>query len=225
MMVVAHPKDSAGGFPLNDRLRFDARAARAEVQAGTLRGAALRERLLSVPAGDRDGWLDEALGLPEPPPDVPSLPRGAVPYLPAGVDEILAMAEEAPLRPDDELVDLGSGLGRVVILAHLLSGARALGVELQGQLVQCARACSEELGLTGVSFEHADAASLELDGSVFFLYSPFNGETLWRVLRRLEAVASRRPIVLCAVGLELPDERWLQGRGSSLPSLTLYDSR
>ena len=44
-------------------------------------------------------------------------------------------------------------------------------------------------------------------------------------MRRLEAVARRRPIVLCAVGLELPSERWLQPRRISTLSLTLYDSR
>jgi hypothetical protein len=88
-----------------------------------------------------------------------------------------------------------------------------------------ATACCRELGLEGLPFVHGDAAEAELDGSVFFLYSPFNGETLTRVMRRLEAVARRRPIVLCAVGLELPSERWLQPRRTSTLSLTLYDSR
>lgn len=210
---------------MKDSLRIDALRARAELRSGALRGPALMERLLSVPHRDRDVWTDELLNLPEPlPEDVSDLPPGTVPYLPAGVEEILAMVREAPLRPDDELVDLGSGLGRVVMLAHLLSGARARGVEIQEPLVQYAAACSANLGLTDLSFIHADAAETELDGSVFFLYSPFNGETLARVMRRLEAVARRRPIVVCAVGLELPDERWLQRRGISTPSLTLYDS-
>ncbi|HVE84004.1 MAG TPA: class I SAM-dependent methyltransferase [Myxococcales bacterium] len=211
---------------MDESLRRDAWRARAELRSGALRGPALVERLLCVPSRDRDVWADELLDLPEPPPeDVSALPPGAVPYLPAGVEEILTMVREAPLRPDDQLVDLGSGLGRVVMLAHLLSGARALGVEIQKPLVQYAAACSGNLGLGGLSFVHADAAETELDGSVFFLYSPFNGETLARVMRRLEAVARRRPIVLCAVDLELPSERWLQRRGTSTPSLTLYDSR
>lgn len=210
---------------MNDSLRLDALAARAELQSGALRGPALIERLLAVPYGDRDVWVDELLGLPPAPPDIPDLPRGAVPYLPAGIEEVLAMVLEAPLRSDDELVDLGSGLGRVVILAHLLSGARARGVEIQEPLVQSARACCGELGLADLSFTHADAAEAELDGSVFFLYSPFNGETLARVMRRLEAVARRRPIVLCAVGLEFPAERWLRRRRASPLSLTVYDSQ
>jgi len=199
--------------------------ARAEIASGVLRGAALLELLRSIPIVDRDVWVDELLGIEEPPPDIPDLPRGAVPYLPSGVEEILAMVLEAPVRPADELVDLGSGLGRVAILAHLLSGARASGVEIQEPLVRSARARCAELALTAVSFVHGNAAEVPLDGSIFFLYAPFNGELLARVLRRLEEIARRRPIVLCAVGLEFPDVPWLLPRKTSSVLLTLYDSR
>jgi len=209
---------------VNDDLRLQAWTTRAELKSGALRGAELLARLVAVPAAERDVWTDELLGLGEPPPDLADLPRGAVPYLPTGVDEILTMVREVPLRPDDQLVDLGSGMGRVVILAHLLSGARACGVEIQKPLVDCARACSAALALTGVSFVHKNAAETELDGSIFFFYSPFNGETLRRVVRRLADVARRRPIVVCAVGLEFPDEHWLHRRETSSLSLTLYDS-
>ncbi|WP_158625545.1 class I SAM-dependent methyltransferase [Corallococcus carmarthensis] len=198
--------------------------ARADIESGALRGAALSELLLSIPSLERDVWLDELLGFDEPPPDIANLPRGAVPYLPSGVDEILAMVSEVPLRRDDAFVDLGSGLGRVVILAHLLSGARAQGVELQEPLVHLARARCAELALPLVSFVHANAADTELDGSVFFLYSPFNGEMLSAVLRRLEDVARRRPIVVCAVDFELHGVTWLRARKTSKVSLALYDS-
>jgi SAM-dependent methyltransferase len=209
---------------VNDSLRLRARTARAEIESGALRGAALLDLLLSIPFFDRDLWIDEVLGIEDPPPDIPDLPRGSVPYLPSGVEEILAMVLEVPIRPDDEIVDLGSGLGRVVILAHLLSGARASGVEIQEPLVRSSRARSAELGLSAVSFIHANAADAELDGSVFFLYAPFNGETLTRVLRRLENVARQRPIVLCAVGLEFHGVHWLSPRKTASVELTLYDS-
>ncbi len=215
----------SGSLPtsVDDSLRRSAQSARAEIRAGALRGAALLDRLLSVPLVDRDAWADELLGIESPPPDVPDLPRGSVPYLPCSVDEIVAMVLEVPLRPDDDFVDLGSGLGRVAILAHLLSGARARGVEIQEHLVRSGTARCNELDLP-VSFVHADAAGTELDGSVFFLYAPFNGEMLTRVLRRLEEVARRRPIVLCAVDLELPALPWLRPRRTSRIALTLYAS-
>jgi SAM-dependent methyltransferase len=202
-------------------LRLGARRARADIASGRLRGDALLERLDAVPFRDRDVWVDELLGIELPPPDMPDLPRGAVPYLPCGVDEIVAMVRDAPVRADDELVDLGSGLGRVAILAHLLSGARVRGIEIQEHLVQRARARCAELALPAVAFTHANAAEVELDGSSFFLYAPFNGEMLARVLERLGRVARRRPIVVGAVGLEL-HVPWLVARPSSRVALALY---
>ena len=205
-------------------LRERARAARADIQAGTLRGAALLMLLLSVPFRERDAWVDELLALEPAPLDDSQLPRGAVPYLPSGVEEILATMQEAPLRSQDQFVDLGSGLGKVVILVHLLSGASALGVELQEPLVRSATACATQLALPAVSFVHESATDIELDGSVFFLYAPCNGEMLTRVLARLEQVARRRRIVVCAVQLEFGEVPWLVARKSSSVSLVFYDS-
>ncbi len=209
---------------MDDSLRRQAGTAREAIESGALRGPALLELIASIPAFERDAWVDELLGIEPSPPDMPDLPRGSVPYLPCGVDEILAMVREAPLRPDDQLVDLGSGLGRVVLLAHLLSGARALGIEIQDHLVTSARAHAAALQLSDVSFIHANAVDLELDGSVFFLYAPFNGEMLARVLARLEPVARRRPIIVGTVDLELHDVAWLLPRTTSSRALTLYDS-
>jgi hypothetical protein len=208
---------------VGDSIRQRARAARATIATGALRGAPLIELLRSIPFLDRDAWSDELLGIELPPPDMP-LPRGSVPYLPCGVDEILTMVLEAPVGPHDELVDLGSGLGRVVMLGHLLSGARARGVEIQGHLVHRARTRCAELALRDVTFAHADAAETELDGSIFFLYAPCNGEMLTRLLGRLESVARRRAIVVAAVGLDL-DVAWLRSRRTSSVALTLYDSQ
>jgi SAM-dependent methyltransferase len=207
---------------VNDALEADALAARARVIAGALRGRALLERIHAVPYVERDAWVDRVLGIEAPPPDV-GLPRGAVPYLPCGVDEILAMVREVPLRETDELVDLGSGLGRVVILAHLLSGARARGVEIQEHLVRRARACVDALGLSGVELVHADAIETAIDGTVIFLYAPFNGDLLARALARIETAARRRAIVVCAVGLEL-SAGWLAPRPAASPTLAVYDA-
>lgn len=207
---------------MDESLRAEARKARAAIEAGSLRGPALLELILAVPYIERDIWVDEALGFPLPPPDG-DLPRGAVPYVPCGVEEIVATVRELPLRPGDELVDLGSGLGRVAILAHLLSGAGARGIEIQDHLVAAARARSAELGVP-VSFVHASADEAPLDGSVFFLYVPFSGEMLARVVERLAEVARSKPVSVCAVGFEI-DVPWLVPRATSSRSLTIYESR
>lgn len=208
---------------MDESLRLRARTARAEIECGALRGAPLLELLLSIPFLDRDVWADELLGIEQAPPDIPDLPRGSVPYLPSGVEEIVAMVRDVPVGPDDDLVDLGSGLGRVLILAHLLSGARARGVEIQEPLVRSARARCAELALP-ITFIQANAADAELDASIFFLYAPFNGQMLTHVLSRLEDVARRRPIVLCTVGLEFRGVPWLVPRKTSSVSLTVYES-
>jgi hypothetical protein len=208
----------------DDLLRQRARKARADLLRGALAPEMLLEILRTVPYFERDAWVDELLDVEQPPPDIPDLPRGSVPYLPSGVDEILTMGREVPIRQSDAFVDLGSGLGRVVMLTHLLSGARAVGVEIQEPLVCAARLRSAALALGDVSFVHANAADLELDGSVFFLYAPFNGTMLTQVLDRLENVARRRPIVVCTVGMEFRDVRWLAPRTISSVSLSVYDS-
>jgi SAM-dependent methyltransferase len=184
------------------------------------------EELLAVPPLERDAWVNRRLGFEELPDDGADLPAGAVPYFPSAVEEIVAMVQELPLRPQDELVDIGSGAGRMVILAHLLSGARVRGIEVQAHLVQLARERAAALKLTekDVSFVHANAADLELEGSVFFLYAPVNGDLFTRVLKRLEAAAKRRRISVCTVAMDLRSQAWLRPRRTSCETLTLYES-
>jgi hypothetical protein len=64
------------------------------------------------------------------------------------------------------------------MLAHLLTGATAVGIEAQQHLVDRGRRRGHALGLERVRLLHADAATVALEGTVFFLYSPFNGPTL-----------------------------------------------
>ena len=197
-----------------DLLRDLARRAGAEVAAGPLRGPATGALLAALPFLEHEESTDDA----------PDLPRGAVPYLPCAVDDILELVRSAPVGFADEVVDIGSGLGRVAILVHLLTGARTQGIEIQELLVRGARSRCEELALGGVGFVHANAADVALDGSIFFLYAPCNGAMLRSVLGRIEEVARRRRIVVGAVGLELREVPWLRPRPPTSVSLALYDS-
>lgn len=183
-------------------------------------GPALRAQLDALDVVERDGFVDALLGFTELPDDGP-LPAGAVPYLPCGVDEILAAVDGVPIGAADVVVDVGSGLGRVLLLAHLLTGCRGVGIELQRHLVDAARVrCA---GVDAIEFVEGDAADVDVDGSVFFFYAPCNGPLLARVLARVERVARRHPIVVCAVGMVL-DVAWLRPRPTSHLTLRLYDS-
>jgi SAM-dependent methyltransferase len=132
---------------------------------------------------------------------------------------------EAPVRVDDVVIDLGAGLGKVVLLAHLLTGATTRGIELQPALVERAREAARRLGASA-RFTHADVRDADLDdGTVFFLYLPFTGPALTRVLQRLHAIAKRRAIVVCSLGLDLDREAsWLVRRPIDSFWLALYDS-
>jgi len=86
---------------VDERLRSSARRAPDAVAAGRLRGPAFLEALLGVRFDERDLWLDELLGLPELPADLPGLPPGTVPYLPCDVDAIVRTVREAPVTAAD----------------------------------------------------------------------------------------------------------------------------
>lgn len=76
-----------------------------------------------------------------------------VPTSQALVDKMLDMAE---LRPDDFLVDLGSGDGRTVITAAQ-RGATAKGIEYNPDMVEFARKAAKDAGVTDrVTFEQGD---------------------------------------------------------------------
>jgi SAM-dependent methyltransferase len=86
-----------------------------------------------------------------------ALPDIPTPYLPStqiAVDEMLRLAGTGP---DDLVVDLGSGDGRVVIAAARDYGARGLGIELDPKLVAESEANARQAGVAErVAFRQGD---------------------------------------------------------------------
>lgn len=166
-------------------------------------------------------------GLGELPEDGPELPQGCVPYLPSSVDALLRVIDQAEVHASDVFVDIGSGLGRAAALVHLLTGASAIGVEIQPALVLAARALASRLILARVSCIQGDAANLTAlvpTGTVFFLYCPFGGEHLSKVLEQLEVIARTRMLRICCVDLPLPAREWLTPDPALSGDLTVYRS-
>ena len=70
------------------------------------------------------------------------------------VDAMLGMAE---VRPDDQVVDLGSGDGRILIAAARSLGARGLGVDIDPARIRESTANARAAGVTGlVTFRRED---------------------------------------------------------------------
>lgn len=200
--------------------------ARQRIERGAHDHLGFRAALLAVPPEARDAWVDRVLGLGAPPDDGAELPRGCVPYLPCGVDALIEAIDRAEIGAADVFVDIGSGVGRAIALVHLLTDAAALGIEIQSELVQVARDIARVVS-PRISNVHGDAGELigrVAIGSVFFLYCPFSGDRLQRVLAELEAIAQTRPIRVCCVDLPLPACAWLTPEPDGSGSLTVYRS-
>ncbi|HEX4517553.1 MAG TPA: hypothetical protein VH054_28605 [Polyangiaceae bacterium] len=172
------------------------------------------ESLRAVAPGARDAWFDDFLGLEDAlPPDGPELAPGLVPYMPCGIATLLSAIEHARITKDDVFVDIGSGLGRATAFVHLMTGARAIGVEIQSHLASRARDVARRTNAERISVIEGDATCLVRtleEGTVFFMYCPFSGERLRGVLDDLEPFARARPIRICAVDLPLPPCGWLE---------------
>jgi protein-L-isoaspartate O-methyltransferase len=70
-----------------------------------------------------------------------------VPYVPTPMLVAQKMLEVAKVEPDDVVYDLGSGDGRIVIMAAQKFGAHAVGVELDSDLYQKSSERIRKLGL------------------------------------------------------------------------------
>lgn len=70
-----------------------------------------------------------------------------VPYVATPMNVVDAMLEIANVGAEDFLIDLGSGDGRIVIAAAKKRGARGVGVELDGSLVNDARREAQRQGV------------------------------------------------------------------------------
>jgi protein-L-isoaspartate O-methyltransferase len=94
------------------------------------------------------------------------------PFITTPPEVVARMLELARTGPEDFVIDLGSGDGRIVIRAARAHGARGLGVDLDAALVERARRNAEAAGVAErVRFEVRDALRTELaPASVVTIY-------------------------------------------------------
>lgn len=114
---------------------------------------------------------------------------------------VLELISRAQVSDADVFFDVGCGTGKVLMLVALLTGATAVGVELEPAFCDFARGRVAALGLRRIALRNEDARQADCsDGTVFFLYHPFTGAILDEVLERLRVQTQGRCIRLCTLG-------------------------
>lgn len=124
-------------------------------------------------------------------------PPSLAPYEPTPMPLVEAMLELAEVQSDDVVFDIGSGDGRIVIAAAELFRARAVGIEIDSDLVTRSRKTVEEKGLSEqVRIVHANALDVDLSpADVVTLYLTPDGLRLLRP--HLEATLRSGTRVVC----------------------------
>jgi SAM-dependent methyltransferase len=125
-------------------------------------------------------------------------------YEPTPVAQAEALLDASPLSPERAtFVDLGAGMGRVVLLAARRPFRAVIGVEISPALVEIARE-----NLTTVRDPQRVARDVKIVGAdalayafprgdlVIFLYNPFRAAILGDVLTNLRASGEERDVVL-----------------------------
>lgn len=99
-------------------------------------------------------------------------PERHVPFVPTPDDVAVQMLELAKVGPADHVMDLGSGDGRIVILAARRYGASGTGFEIIPHLVAQSRERAKREGVDGkVKFVEQDLFKADLDpATVITLY-------------------------------------------------------
>jgi Histone methylation protein DOT1 len=126
---------------------------------------------------------------------------------------ILELIKKAAFKPQDVFFDLGSGLGQVTILVNLLTSVISKGVEFEPAFCNYANTCVADLKLHDVEFINTDARYADYSsGTIFFMYTPFEGKMLQDVLQNLNGEAKKRKIKIFTYGpctSVLAKQNWL----------------
>jgi tRNA1(Val) A37 N6-methylase TrmN6 len=138
-------------------------------------------------------------------------------YDPTPVGQAEALLDASPLAPASAtFVDLGAGMGRVVLLAARRSFRAVIGVEISPALVEVARenlasARDPKRVARDVKIVRADAAEYGFPRGdlVVYMYNPFRAPIVSRVIANLRESGDGRHVVLLyhtPVERELIDE-------------------
>ena len=162
----------------------------------TLRGSGLKTRLLHPHDELIEHWLGVRTWGWRPHVGDERDPNWQVEYVPSSYAVLRRVFRRVDLGPGDVFVDLGSGMGRAVFAASWLGAGRAVGVEIDPDLVAIARSNQARSRLRDhrIEFLQCGAESYLHDQStVIFLFNPFGAGTMAAVARQIESGLKKNP--------------------------------
>ena len=103
-----------------------------------------------------------------------------IPFVPSPMIVVERMLQLAEIKKDDLLYDLGSGDGRIVIQAAKQYGTRGVGIDMNSELVEKARANAEKEGVSHlVEFRAADGLTVDISPATvvtLYMFKWFNNQ-------------------------------------------------
>lgn len=118
--------------------------------------------------------------------------------------------EELDLDENDVFYDLGSGYGRPVFYSALTTDVKkSVGIELVPERVENCKEIKENLGLDNVEFRQGNVLDEDFsDGTVFFLFNPFNRKTENKLMEKLKDLDHDFKLVTWHTSFD--NEDWLE---------------
>ncbi len=105
---------------------------------------------------------------------------GEVPFVPTPPEVVDRMLELAEVKRGDVVYDVGSGDGRIVIRAAKRYGVRAVGIEIDRELVESSRENARREGVDHlVEFRRQDAFTVDLSSATvvtLYMMPEFNAK-------------------------------------------------
>lgn len=186
---------------------------REQISRGNYRGQALKNLLkeyleqqqvhqwYKTGYDDVDLFLNGLLTYRELPVEIREREPGMIYYQKTPARIVFELIKKAAFQSWDVFYDLGSGLGQVTMMVNLLTSVLSKGVEFEPAYCKYAKSIAADLNLRDVDFINADARYADYSsGTIFFMYTPFEGEILKNVLQKLYAGAKKRKIRIFTFG-------------------------
>ncbi len=134
--------------------------------------------------------------------------RESQPYIPLPARNIIDLIDSVGISANDTFLDLGSGLGRVLLTVHLLTNASCIGLELNPTLVDLASESTKRLGIQNVTTLMQDISDADYrDATVVFAYAPCFGRAWRQCTDSLTRAARHRSFSVVTLGPVEPNLR------------------